>query len=121
MSGMCHALALVLHRRTGCPMVAIRGTEGGEDCVAHVAVEHPGDPLFAVDVRGVRPLSEMVEAYHDLDDPWTDLVSEGDLADWIDEGALHLIDAADTSEADRVADHILALAIPVAPPEPLPR
>ena len=107
-TGLCHALALALHRRTGAPMVAIWGVEGGEDCLAHLALRHPDHPGWVVDVRGVRPLDEAVREYYDIADPWTREATPDDVDRWVeDECRLAPLDEADLQDAGHVARWIL--------------
>lgn len=108
MSGLCHALALAFHREWGWGLVAVRGTEGGEDCIAHVAVLHPDDPGLAIDVRGMRELADLRADYPDLSDAWIQDVDEAVVLRWVAQDRLHDIDADDAQDAARVARHISA-------------
>lgn len=90
-------------------MVAIWGEEGGDECLAHLAVEHPADPAWVIDALGVRPLRDAIEQYHDLAGPWSDTASVADIRRWIeDEDRLHELDATDLADANAVAERMLA-------------
>jgi hypothetical protein len=106
--GHCHALALALHRLAALPMIAVIGEEGGELCVAHVMVAHPSSMDLAIDVRGVRPVRDIVESYYDLHEPFTRFVTEADIDIWVDvEDRLERLEASDMDAALALARRIL--------------
>lgn len=110
MRGMCHALALALHARTQSPLVSIWGIEGGEHLLAHVAVEHPRDPSWIVDVRGLRPLADAIDEYHDMDEPWTEFCTPENVHAWIDdEDRLVWLDPDDMQAAGEIAEYLIDL------------
>ena len=58
LNGQCHALALVIHERTGWPIV---GARSGAWSVWHVAVRHPSGRLL--DVEGLHTQAAFVERW----------------------------------------------------------
>ena len=57
-SGMCHALAGELHRRTGWPMVAVVNQDGAW---THMGVRHPDGSFF--DIEGRQRDEDVVDTY----------------------------------------------------------
>jgi hypothetical protein len=109
LEGMCHVLALAISRRTGWPMLALRGTEGGENTVAHVCVEYGHDTSLGLDVRGLMPLSEMMDSHDNVDDLWSEPIDEDELLAIIeDECLLVAYTDEDIEEADRLAEILVA-------------